>query len=71
MVDGKDINLTQACDLLVGVIDRDLEGLAKAGSDAFTSRDMKAAEEALKKSATLNNFRDQVAALLAQWKEQL
>lgn len=71
MVDGQDIDVNQACDLLVKIIDRDLEGLAKAGAEAFTKRDMKAAEDAMKRTSSLNAFREQLSTLVAQWKEQL
>lgn len=71
MVDGREIDLNQACDLLVKIIDRDLEGLAKLGAEAFTKRDMKTAEDAMKRTSSLNAFREQVSALVAQWKEQL
>jgi hypothetical protein len=71
MVDGKNIDLGQACDLLVKIIDRDLEGLARTGAEAFTKRDMKAAEDAMKRTSTLNAFREEVSSLVAQWKEQL
>ena len=71
MVDGKEINVSQACDLLVGVIERDLEVLSKEGAEAFTKRDMKAAEEVLKRSSKLNAFREQVSTLMSEWKDQL
>jgi hypothetical protein len=71
VADGKQISLWQVCDLLLAVIDRDLEELSKQGVDAFTQRDMAVAQEVLKKSTNLSTFKDQVAALMSQWKNQL
>ena len=69
--DYKEMTAGQALDLLLRVVEQNLEQLARSGAEAFTRRDMKAAEEVLRRSSTLGAFKDQVIALSKQWKELL
>jgi hypothetical protein len=57
-VPGKSQSFPEALSGLLVSLDRELEVVAKAGSDAFNQRDLARADAALKFSARLSDFRD-------------
>ena len=64
------MNLPSALTHLIQSLDRELEVVAKAGADAFASRDLARADAALKFSGRLNEYRQMSQELLDYYRRK-
>lgn len=58
------LSLTEALKVLLPGLDAELESLARQGGEAFSKRDFKLADDILKWSGRLSQFREEAADLL-------
>ena len=69
--ENRQMTLSEVCDLMSQLIDRELEALAMAGAEAFAAQDMSRVEKTMRRTSKVKALRQQMQTVLSDWKAAL